>query len=621
MKTYFVSKKSQLNRYPLSRFLTLLMAFFALSAEAQNKDGSKNANALMCFNNKSGVALERTTDLDGKSIEAFPLDRLRSNVRYGFVENYREGMARIKKDQVWGFLNLCGEEYIPAQYEEAEPFNFGKALVKKYNWFFVDNNGVESDVFENIVAAKALSNGFSMVKIASGKYSIIDNSFDKTGTYLSPFYDEMTMISPTSLAVKLNNKWGIMKLGDKKPPVPIFDLIAPIGKEGLMKIKVGEKFGVATINGDILLKPEYGILTDVDTQGFIKGIEENKQQVFNSNNLQVSKSFKAISDFDSRGLAIVQDDNNLLGLINKDFQTIITPQFTSIGSLGEFDLIPVSKVVDGKGVKFGFINLQGKEVIPIIYEAVGKINKKGLLVVKEVVSCNLDAKGSKIGTCKADKVIDVNGGIIVQPVTKYPDAGKINYAVTDSTIQNMNVIKTFRADDKGKNMKIILVREDDFKVITPEAFEAIQPTNQGQILFVKLDGLWGTLEVSGRYITKCQFKTFAPSKEDYFLVQNTAGKYGYVDAKGKIQVNPEYQSLEPFSNGLAVASKGVNQVGLINKFNAKVAPCIFSTVSIDSAGNYDLTDSSQNKFKLNKQGDCLSNCAKFDEVRSKVNKE
>jgi hypothetical protein len=86
-------------------------------------------------------------------------------------------------------------------------------------------------------------------------------------------------------------------------------------------------------------------------------------------------------------------------------------------------------------------------------------------------------------------------------------------------------------------------------------------------------------------------------------------------------VNPEYQSLEPFSNGLAVASKGVNQVGLINKFNAKVAPCIFSTVSLDSGGNYDLTDSSQNKFKLNKQGDCLSNCAKFDEVRSKVNKE
>jgi hypothetical protein len=126
-------------------------------------------------------------------------------------------MARIKKDQVWGFVNLCGEEYIPAQYEDAEPFNLGKALVKKYNWFFVDNNGVESDIFENVVSAKALSNGFSLVKIASGKYSIIDNSFDKTGTFLSPFYDDMTVISPTSLAVKLNKKWGIMKLGDKQP--------------------------------------------------------------------------------------------------------------------------------------------------------------------------------------------------------------------------------------------------------------------------------------------------------------------------------------------------------------------------------------------------------------------
>ena len=63
------------------------------------------------------------------------------------------------------------------------------------------------------------------------------------------------------------------------------------------------------------------------------------------------------------------------------------------------------------------------------------------------------------------------------------------------------------------------------------------------------------------------------------------------------------------------------KVGLINKFNAKVAPCTFSTVSIDSLGNYDLTDSNQNKYKLNNQGDCLTNCVKFDEVRSKVNKE
>lgn len=621
MKTYFVTQNLRFNTYPLSRILSIIMAFYSMSIIAQNRDGSKNANAQMCFNNKSGIALVNSKDLDGKDILAFPLDRLRSNVRYGFIENYRQGMARIKKDQVWGFLNLCGEEVIPSQYEDAEPFNGGKALVKKYNWFFVDNNGTESDIFENVVSAKALSNGYSLVKLNNGKFTIIDNTFDKTGTYLSPLYDEMTIISSTSLAVKLNNKWGIMKLGDKQSPTPAFDLIAPIGKEGLMKVKVGDKFGVATINGEIILKPEYGILTDADAQGFIKGIEENKQQIFNSQNLQVSKSFKAISDFDSRGLAIVQDENNLLGLINKDFVSIITPQYNSIGSLGEFDLIPVSKIVDGKGAKFGFINLQGKEVIPLMYEAVGKINKKGLLVVKEIVSCNLDAKGSKIGTCKADKVIDINGGIIVQPVTKYPDAGKISYAVTDSIMQNMNIIKTFRTEDKGKNAKIILVREDDFKVITPEPYENILPTTQGQILFVKLDGLWGTLDISGKYITKCQFKSFAPSKEDYFLVQNMEGKFGYVDAKGKIQVNPEYQSLEPFSNGLAVASKGVNQVGLINKFNAKVAPCIFSTVSLDSGGNYDLTDSNLNKFKLNKQGDCLSNCAKFDEVRSRVNKE
>ncbi|WP_026994041.1 WG repeat-containing protein [Flectobacillus major] len=582
-------------------------------------DPGKNADAQTCFNNKSGVPLVKSTDLEGKNILAFPLDKLRSNVRYGFIENYKQGFARIKKDQVWGFLNLCGEEVIPSQYEQAEAFNNGKALVKKHDWFFVDALGNESDIFQDVKDAKALANGISWIKLNSGKCALINNSFDKTNQYISPLYDDITPISSSVFAVKMNNKWGLWKIEDKSPVVPNFDLIAPTGVNGLIKIKTGDKIGLANTNGDIIWPPQYGILTDADANGFVKGIDDNTQQLINTKTLKISKVFKNISDFDTRGLAIVQSNNNLFGIINKDFTVLIEPQYTSLGSIGEFDLLPASKEIVGKGVKFGFINLAGQDVIPFNYEAVGKINKKGMLVVKEIVSCNLDAKGSKIGTCKADKVIDVNGGTVVLPITKYPDAGKINYTVTDSTVQNCIVVKAYRSNEKVRAFKYILVREDDFKVITPEPFEQVQTT--AQFLFVKLDGLWGTLDFSGKYLAKCQFKNVAASTEGFYLVQHENSKFGYVDTKGKIQIPPEYTFLDSFNNGLAIASKGNNQIGLINKFNAKVAPCIFTSVVLDSSYNYDLLDTNQNRFKLNKSGDCLTNCAKFDEVRSKVNKD
>jgi hypothetical protein len=82
----------------------------------QQTDPTKNATASACINNRSGIGLVESKDMEGKKILAFPLEKLKANVRYGFIENYKQGFARIKKDQVWGYLNLCGDEVIPVSY-------------------------------------------------------------------------------------------------------------------------------------------------------------------------------------------------------------------------------------------------------------------------------------------------------------------------------------------------------------------------------------------------------------------------------------------------------------------------------------------------------------------------
>ncbi len=589
-------------------------------AKTPSNDPTKNANAVTCFNNKSGVNLSQTKDLDGRDILAFPLERLRNNVRYGFVDNYKQGFARIKKDGVFGFINLCGEEIIASQFEKAENFNEGKALVRRVGWLFIDNIGVESEELQNIVDAKALSKGLSLVKFKNNQMGLIDNNYDRTNKPVSALYDEIIVLNETTLGVKVNAKWGVFKIGEGAVAEANFDLVEPSGRDNLFKIYSNKKVGLVNSNGEILWKPEFNVITDVDNFGFVKGIGESKQQLINVNDFRVSKAYKQISDFDQRGLAIIQGENTLYGLINKDLKTALEPIFTTIGAIGEFDLVPVSKEIVGKGIKHGFINLKGIEVIPLEYESVGKINKKGLLVVKEIVSCNLDEKGKKIGTCRADKVIDVNGSTVILPITKYPDAGKISYTVTDSMVHNCIVVKASKNEEKSRYAKFMLVRGEDFKVLTPEPFDFVQAVSKHQFFFVRQNGLWGTLDTTGKYLAKCQFKTVLMASEDYYLVQHDNGNYGYLDPRGKVQVSPEYESLGYFKNGFAIASKGENQAGLINKFNAKIVPFVFKDIKYkDTTKEYEVLDRDNNRYVLNQSGECTQNCKELEAIRIKAN--
>lgn len=610
----------KINQYAPSLIQTKSIKIVSDSSKPASNDPTKNADAVTCYNNKSGLNLAQSKDADGRDILAYPLEKLRQNVRYGFVDNYKQGFSRIKKDGVFGFINLCGDEIITCQFEKAENFNVGKALVKRVGWLFIDSIGVESEELQNIVEAKSLTKGLSLVKLRNNQMGLIDNNYDKTNKPVSKLYDEIIVLSDNTLAVKIDSKWGVFKIGEGAVTEANFDLIEPSGRENLFKVYSNKKVGLINSDGEILWKPDFNVITDVDSFGFVRGIGESKQQLINVNDFSVSKAYKQISDFDSRGLGIIQGENNLFGLVDKDLKTILEPQFNTIGAIGEFDYVPVSKDIAGKGIKYGYINLKGSEVIPLAYESVGKINNKGLLVVKEIVSCNLDAKGKRIGTCKADKVIDVNGSTVILPITKYPDGGKINYSVTDSMVHNCIVVRVYKNEDKNKYAKFMLVRGEDFKVLTPEPFDFVQAVNKNQFFFVRLNGLWGTLDTMGNYLTKCQFKTAPTASEGYYLVQHDNGKYGYLNHRGKLQVSPDYETLDSFNNGFAIASKGENQVGLINKFNAKIIPFVFKDIRYEeTTKEYEILDNDNNRYVLNQQGECHTNCRELEAIRLKAN--
>src|SRR5690554_5998565 len=62
--------------------------------------------------------------------------------KYDQVGAFNEGLARIKQDGKWGYLDATGKEVIPFEYDDAGSFSEGLApVMKRKKWGYIDKSG------------------------------------------------------------------------------------------------------------------------------------------------------------------------------------------------------------------------------------------------------------------------------------------------------------------------------------------------------------------------------------------------------------------------------------------------------------------------------------------------
>ncbi len=595
---------------------------FQIEQKSEIKSRHSAVVSAQCFSAKNDGNFVKMNDLDGEEIVGFPLESFKGNSRYGLVENYHQGFARIKKDQVFGYLNYCGDEVIPCQFEKAENFNDGKALVKKFEWYFIDVYGNESEALENVVEAKALKYGISVAKFKNGKFALIDNSYDQSKKVLSEYYDEILAFNRELLRVRIGKFFGLIKYDGTVKIDPIYDNLSATTEQGKwMIIEQNKKMGLMDTEGNIRLKPIFESIIPMPVDPSIANVnlglakDETGFKLVDFKDLRTSKSYLSIGEFNRFGLAPIKD-GKYFGFINTDLKVVIDPVYRSLGSFNQYGLISACKDVSN-AVRCGYIKHDGTEVIPLAYDEVANFNKFGLVVVREnAKNCSIPS-----GNCKVDMVYDKNGTVVIGKTNEVAPIG-IRYATTD-TIFNGNyvVVKTFTPNKDGdEEMEFNLVERANARRITAQGYKSIRKFDANQLFPVLKEGKWGLIDTSGRVVAKPAYKEMLYSTEGLYGVKFDNGKYGFIDKKGKVQIAFDYDEIRPFNNGLAVVSKGNGKLGIINKFNAKIAPCSFNEINIlPATKQFELIDSSGGKFILNSSGDCVTNCTKFDEIRKMAN--
>jgi serine/threonine protein kinase len=310
-------------------------------------------------------------------------------------------------------------------------------------------------------------------------------------------------------------------------------------------------------------------------------------------------------NYESSNLAIEYglmpvENNGEYGYINKEGKEVIPFIYDKA-----FYFKEGLALVENDG-KYGYIDKEGNEVIPLMYEDVGGDFSEGLAGVQNNGKYGYINKAGKevIPFIYEDvRSFSVEGISSVRKNGKY---GFINK-------EGKEVIPFIYYFSGGKFAEGVcpVEKKEGWGYINKEGKEVIPFIYDNAYMFgeglacVKKEGKYGFINKEGKEVIPFVFDNAYIFREGLALV-NIKGKYGFINKEGQDVIPFIYDIGNFFSEGLASVKKE-GKYGFINKEGQDVIPFIYEDVHDFSEGlAYVQKDGKW--YYINKEGACVYNC-------------
>src|ERR1051325_5406750 len=230
------------------------------------------------------------------------------------AQNTGEGLLPIQQGGKWGYINRSGEVVIKPQFEAAEPFADGLALVRYPP------------------RKKPLKPGEKKAELVEG-IGFIDPTGKVVIELESPLH-----INGDSFSEGLTKYWT-------------------------WDAAQGNLYGYIDTSGKVQIKARFTY-----AYSFVDGlaavcIEQKCGFIDKSGDFVIEPKFRMNNSF-SEGLALAGLEYEIIGFVNKSGEMVIEPQFLNTGTQFREGLA----VVNYPHGKFGYINTEGVLVIPMQFE-------------------------------------------------------------------------------------------------------------------------------------------------------------------------------------------------------------------------------------------------------------
>lgn len=359
--------------------------------------------------------------------------------------------------------------------------------------------------------------------------------------------------------IKEQGKWGLLG-PNREVWVPVqYDQLNYVSKryEPYISIQLGTKYGVLNPKGEVILAAKYD---DILFDGYRYKVKKgNKWGLYDNTGKElIPTCFDLIDDHAYVDFMRVKiGDQWAVYNWVKENPCALNIHYDHIDYLSNYFVVR-------KGSKFGLLDLNAKEVLPIEYDYMAPFFLKYLNTIivgqnKKVGLYRIDSTGKKhveIPIEYDDIWVDQNNFKI-----KVRLGDKIDYYFADQTLFDLKYNDVQYYEDinrvmvKKKNQWGMLTPEGEEKI--PIIYNKIHVLNKNHFM-VEKKGKWGLVNDRGNEMIPVLYDKFdyRPKKDIFFVSKGS--KWGIVSIKKGLLLPPQYEDLYALPNrNYLVKQKGL----------------------------------------------------------------
>ena len=311
-------------------------------------------------------------------------------LKYDNVSSFSEGFAVVEKDKKYGYVDQNGKEVVPPTYYSAGSFSDGVAVAyskEDCTWHIIDKTGnVKAQLkgYDNV--GYSFSNGFIQVE-KDDKYGLADTAGKEV---LPPVYDFVGDFNDGLAWAEKNEMWGLIDIaGNEVLPF----IYSQSFNEGFSRVKEDGNLSLVDKAGkEVLILPHdyYSVRDFNDGVAVIHFVPGDIWYIIDkTGNVKAQlKDYRYVSGF-SEGFAQVTKDGKY-GFVDKNGKDVVPPIYDDVQDFNE-GFAQVAK--DGK---YGFVDQTGKEVVPLIYDSVDSFSDGLARVEKDGKRNYIDKTGKEV---------------------------------------------------------------------------------------------------------------------------------------------------------------------------------------------------------------------------------
>jgi len=488
------------------------------------------------------------------------------------VSTNKHPFIKVKKDNFWKLYNIKQKKTSKENYFKIYSNNnsiLGQRQDNKFGTLYTGSSQNINFIYDYIAELPLNKSKFYKIKL-NGKYGLIDR---KNNFKLNCKYDDIVCLNTNGFyKVKEKNKWKLLKLNDKelKTNSTSYSSISHL-VNNYFKVKVNNKYGIINENDSLLLDNKFDDLLYIPNKIKVKKIftikKKNKWKL-----ISIKKNNKHEYSNNGKWYSVKSQQEFILDTV------VINPEINNYliagvnGKVGLIDLYThFNLVLDYKFWDLKFINKERNGVY--IYEYKLKNNSKyKLLKIKEEKS----RKRSYYFSWSKYKYYKINNIPNIEFDTIIKSGNKIDFILINNNKMGIYNNKNYLfLEPKYINIQILKNRYLGYT--DDKLCESI--SKEGEISKVEIDSLskkeklfsgiykqrkgcyYGLVDKNnniildykytlvGRFNKKSAYYPFNMAKIERF------NKKGYVLENGKVLVEPVYDILKAYQEGVARVKK------------------------------------------------------------------